>query len=88
MAFNFQFSAVRGVAHLFLSSFPTVSLAVSVAAVLKVVIIESRSVSSLFIMVRGANFIHIRIFQIFEVRLESCVFWRADSFQAKAQGCY
>ena len=38
---------------------PKISLAVSVTAVLKVVIIESMSLSSLFMMVRGANFPHI-----------------------------
>ena len=61
-------------------------------AVLKVVINESRSISSLFMMVRGANydnlegFRHIEIFQLFEVKLESCVFWLADSLQAKVEG--
>ena len=39
--------------------FPRISLAVSVTAVLKVVIIESMSVSSLLMMVRGANFLPI-----------------------------
>ena len=28
----------------------------------------------------------IRIFQLFEVKLESCVFWLADSFQKKMEG--
>ena len=46
-------------------------------------------------MVRGANlfayhnlegFLHVGIFQLFEVKLESCVFWLADFFQAKAEG--
>ena len=32
------------------------------------------------------GFQHIRIFQLFEVRLESCVFWPDDSFQAKVEG--
>ena len=39
-----------------LMMFVRISLAVSVTAVLKVVIIVFRSVSSLFMMVRGANF--------------------------------
>ena len=69
---------------------PRISLAVSVTAVLKVVIIEFMSVSSLFMMVRGTNFppiivwkvsnTYIGIFQLFEIKLESCVFWLADSF--------
>ena len=33
-----------------------------------------------------SSFQHIRIFQLFEVRLESCVFWLADSFQTKVEG--
>ena len=62
---------------------PRISLAVSVTAVLKMVITESMSASSLFIMVRGAklpayqsleSFRHIKIFHLFEVKLESCVF--------------
>ena len=44
-------------------------------------------------MVRGASFPHlsvegfqhVEIFQLFEVKLESCVFWLADFFQAKAE---
>ena len=32
------------------------------------------------------GFQHIGIFQLFEVKLESCVFWLADFFQAKAEG--
>ena len=61
---------------------------------LKVVIIESRSVSSLFMMVRGANsplIIAWKVsntlgsFSFFKVKLESCVFWLADSFQAKVE---
>ena len=32
------------------------------------------------------GFQHVGIFQIFEVKLESCVFWLADFFQAKAEG--
>ena len=40
----------------FLRCLPRISLAVSVTVVLKVVIIESLTVSSLFMMVRGANF--------------------------------
>ena len=31
-------------------------------------------------------FQHVRIFQLFEVKLESCVFWLADFFQAKLEG--
>ena len=31
-------------------------------------------------------FQHIGIFQLFKVKLESCVFWLADFFQAKAEG--
>ena len=74
---------------------PRISLAVSVAAVLKVVIIKSMSVCSLLMMVRGANFLPIiawkvsntlESFRFFEVKLESCVFWLADSFQAKVEG--
>ena len=76
---------------------PRISLAVSVTAVLKVVIIESRSVSSLSTMMRGEKlpiyhslegFQHIGIIQLFEVKLESCVFWLADSFQAKVEGLH
>ena len=33
-----------------------------------------------------ADFQHIGIFQLFEVKLESCVFWLADSFQMKVEG--
>ena len=69
-------------------------MAVSVTAVLKVVIIESRSI---FIVHDGERyklpayhslegFQHIGIFQLFEVKLESCVFWLADSFQVKLEG--
>ena len=32
------------------------------------------------------GFQHIGIFQLFEVKPESCVFWLADSFQAKVEG--
>ena len=32
------------------------------------------------------GFHHIRIFQLFEVKLESCVFWLAGFLQAKAEG--
>ena len=32
------------------------------------------------------GFQHIGIFQLFKVKLESCVFCRADSFQAKVEG--
>ena len=32
------------------------------------------------------GFQHVGIFQLFEVKLESCVFWLADFFQAKAEG--
>ena len=32
------------------------------------------------------GFQHVEIFQLFEVKLESCVFWLADFFQAKAEG--
>ena len=32
------------------------------------------------------GFQHIVIFQFFEVKLESCVFWLADSFQVKMEG--
>ena len=32
------------------------------------------------------SFQHIGISQLFEVRFESCVFWLADSFQAKVEG--
>ena len=47
----------------------------------------------LIFMVIGANFSsirlegfqHIGIFQLFEVKLESCVFWLADSFQMKVE---
>ena len=31
------------------------------------------------------DFQHIGIFQLFEVKLESCVFWLTDSFQAKVK---
>ena len=31
-------------------------------------------------------FQHVGIFQLFEVKLESCVFWLADFFQVKAEG--
>ena len=71
-----------------------ISLAVSVLDVLKVVIIESMSVFSLCMMVRGANFPPstgckssntLGSFDFFEVKLQSCVFWRADSFQAKVE---
>ena len=43
---------------------PRISLAGSVTAVLKVVIIESMSVSSLFMMVRGANFPPIKAWRV------------------------
>ena len=61
----------------------------------KVVIVEPMSASSLFMKVRGANFPPIissddfqrtGIFQLFEVKLESCVFLPADSFQMKVEG--
>ena len=42
-----------------------ISLAVSVTTVLKVVIIESMSVPSLFMMVRGANFLPIIASKVF-----------------------
>ena len=32
------------------------------------------------------GFQHIGIFQLFEVKLESCVFWLADSVKAKVEG--
>ena len=32
------------------------------------------------------GFQHVGIFQLFEVKLESCVFWLANFFQAKAEG--
>ena len=32
------------------------------------------------------DFQHIRIFELFKVKLESCVFWLADSFQEKVEG--
>ena len=32
------------------------------------------------------GFQHVGIFHLFEVKLESCVFWLADFFQAKAEG--
>ena len=60
-------------------------------------IIESTSVSSLFMMVRGENFLpiiafegfqHIGIFQLFEVKLESRVFWLADFFQVNVESHY
>ena len=65
-----------------------ISLVVSATAVLEVVINESMSVSSSFMMVRGTNISPIMawtvsntflsaIFQLFEVKLE---FWLADSF--------
>ena len=67
----------------------------AVTAVLKVVIIESMSVSSLvydgerckppaYHSMEG--FQHVESFQLFEVKLESCVLWLADFFQAKAEG--
>ena len=59
----------------------------------KVVIIESMSASSLFMMVRGANFPSITsfkytgIFQLFKVKLiESCVFRLGDLFRTKVKG--
>ena len=61
---------------------------------LKVVIIDSMSVSSLFMIVGGADFLpiiawkcskHIWIFQLFKVKLESCALWLADSFQVKVE---
>ena len=61
----------------------------------KVVIIESMSVFSLLMMVRGAKpsayhslegFQYVVVFQLFKVKLESCVFWLADSFQTKVEG--
>ena len=72
---------------------PRISLAVSVTAVLKVVIIES-----CLVIVHGGErckltachslegFQHIGIFQLFEVKLESRVFWFADSLQTKVEG--
>ena len=59
------------------------------------IIIIMMSVFSLFMMVRGAKlpaylslegFQHIGIFQLFEVKFESCVFWLAISFQMKVEG--
>ena len=69
-------------------------LAVSVTAVLKVVIIESMSI---FVAHDGERcklsayhslegFQHVGIVQLFEVKFEPCVFWFADFFQAKAKG--
>ena len=80
---------------LFSQCLPRISLAVSVTAVLKIVITESKS---FFLIIHDGErcklpahhslegFHHIRIFQLFEVRLESCVFWLADSSQAKVEG--
>ena len=73
---------------------PRMSLAVSVTAVLKVVIIESMSLSSLFMMVRGANFPPIITWKVsntlgsfsFSRSNLSLVFWLADSFQTKVEG--
>ena len=56
---------------------PRISLAVSITAVLKVVIIESRSVSSLSIMVRGANFPLITAWKVSNT-LGSFSFSRSD----------
>ena len=63
---------------------PRISQAVSVTAVLKL-INESMTASSLFMMMRCKlpayhsleGFQHIAIFQLFKVKLESCVFWLA-----------
>ena len=49
---------------LFWQSLPRISLAVSVTALLKVVIIQSMSAFSLFMMVRSANFLPIIAWQI------------------------
>ena len=60
---------------------------------LKVVIIESMSLFSLYMMVSCANFPPIIAwkvsstlgFQLFGVELGYCVFWLAGSFQAKVE---
>ena len=83
--------------YFLLTMLPRISLAASVTAVLKVMIIESMSESSLFMMLRGANFPpidslegfqRIGISQLFEVKLQSCVFWLADPFQTKVEGLH
>ena len=62
---------------LFWGCMSRISLAVSVTAVLKVVITESRSVSSLFIMVRGASFWQIIAWKVSNI-LESFDFSRSN----------
>ena len=60
-----------------------------------VVIIETRFVSSLLMMVRGANFLPIRAWKVSDTlgsfsfsrsNLSLVCFWLADSFQAKVEG--
>ena len=74
---------------------PKILLAVSITAVLKVVMIESRSVSSLSMMVRGANFPPIIAWKVSNTlgsfrfsrsNLSLVCFWLADSFQANVEG--
>ena len=62
----------------FLRCLPKISLAVSVTAVLKVVFIESLSVSSLLMMVRGANLPPIKAWKVSNT-LESFSFLRSNS---------
>ena len=59
-----QFFFLVGVVVFFWRCLPRISLAVSVTAVLKVVIIEFRSISSLFIMVRSRNFPPILVWKV------------------------
>ena len=81
--------------YFFWRCLPRISLAVSVTTVLKVVIIESMSVSSLFMMVRGANFPPIIAWKVSKTlgsfsfsrsNLNLVCFGFANYFQTKVEG--